>query len=380
MNEKTIVIVALVASVAVITAGSTYLLYWEKEAGGAAYVNPEYTCDVDVNRPNDGATGITIDDFGVSFYAERSPSGLTDIDVNLWKGDSGGTFGEVIYSAVNAEEFNSGDCSVDFSDSYFEENEEYWWSVDIWNWNYDRSRWELIYSTQKFAFDTYSNEEPVADANGPYDVGKGESFNLDGSGSYDPDGSIDGYAWDVDGDGEYEFWDVDPRLHFDSKGTFTVELKVWDNDDYDDTDTATVTVSSSNNPPNADAGGSYSATIGETVALDASGSSDSDGTVESWEWDLDNDGIYDKNGEVIYVSFSNANDYTVKLKVTDDDGAADTDTATVSISDDNGTDDDGTNGDHGDVSGDNTSIILGLLLVSAIGMLGFIYYRERKED
>ncbi len=88
-----------------------------------------------------------------------------------------------------------------------------------------------------------------------------------------------------------------------------------------------------NLPPIADAGGPYTANEGETVILDASGSSDPDGMIVSFEWDLDGDGEYDDaTGQT--PSWTWPDDYagSIGLKVTDDDGDIGTDTTTVTIS------------------------------------------------
>ena len=49
------------------------------------------------------------------------------------------------------------------------------------------------------------NDQPVADANGPYVVGEGASITLDGTGSSDPDvEDILSFAWDLDNDGAFD--------------------------------------------------------------------------------------------------------------------------------------------------------------------------------
>lgn len=77
--------------------------------------------------------------------------------------------------------------------------------------------------------------------------------------------------------------------------------------------------SSANTPPVAAAGNDIIASDGEEVTFDASGSTDSDGTIQSYEW---------KDGEIILsteTSFSTSDlavgEHTITLTVTDDDGA-----------------------------------------------------------
>ncbi len=92
-------------------------------------------------------------------------------------------------------------------------------------------------------------------------------------------------------------------------------------------------ISQSNDPPTAEAGGPYSGDVNATISLGASASTDSDGTIAAYEWDLDNDGQFD-DASGVTASFSSASNgtFTVGLRVTDDDGATDSDTATVTVS------------------------------------------------
>jgi PKD repeat protein len=91
-------------------------------------------------------------------------------------------------------------------------------------------------------------------------------------------------------------------------------------------------VGPSNLPPVADADGPYAVDEGDTVTLDASGSSDPDDNIVLYEWDTDNDGQYDDaTGVTTDVTFDDNGSFTVGLKVTDDYGESDTDTAEVSV-------------------------------------------------
>ena len=58
-----------------------------------------------------------------------------------------------------------------------------------------------------------------------------------------------------------------------------------------------------------------------TVNFDASGSHDPDGTIASYQWDFDGDGTFDGQGKNTDYTYTVANTYTVKLRVTDNKGA-----------------------------------------------------------
>ncbi len=87
-----------------------------------------------------------------------------------------------------------------------------------------------------------------------------------------------------------------------------------------------------NQPPVADAGGPYNVVWGATLTLDGSGSTDPDINIASYEWDLDNDGQYDDaSGVTVTTSFNQSGAHTIGLRVIDEGGLSDTDTATVTV-------------------------------------------------
>lgn len=59
--------------------------------------------------------------------------------------------------------------------------------------------------------------------------------------------------------------------------------------------------------------------VGQVITLDGSASyhQDSGKSIDSWEWDLNNDGVYDASGPVVTTSFAALADYPIKLRVTD---------------------------------------------------------------
>ena len=80
--------------------------------------------------------------------------------------------------------------------------------------------------------------------------------------------------------------------------------------------------------PVANAGGPYYGTPGEDILFNASLSYDTDGYIESWQWEF-GDGA---NGEglTIYYNYSTSGEYIVNLTVTDNEGASDKNT-TIAI-------------------------------------------------
>jgi serine/threonine protein kinase len=90
-------------------------------------------------------------------------------------------------------------------------------------------------------------------------------------------------------------------------------------------------------PPNelpiARAGGPYAGQEGSVVALDGSASSDPDGTIVAYAWDLDNDGQFDDaTGATATFSATVDGTFTIGLRVTDDAGGSATETTSVTVS------------------------------------------------
>ncbi|MHC4278176.1 MAG: PKD domain-containing protein, partial [Planctomycetota bacterium] len=176
----------------------------------------------------------------------------------------------------------------------------------------------------------YINTAPVAVAGPDVTATVGEVITFDGSGSYDPDESMGGqivsYAWDfgdtATGSG------VSPTHSYGATGTYTVTLTVTDDNNATGQDTLTVTV---HQAPVADAGPDVSATTDEVITFDGSGSTDPDvgGTIISYDWDFGD--TASGSGVSPTHSYGAGGTYTVTLTVTDDLGATDQDTLTVTV-------------------------------------------------
>lgn len=85
------------------------------------------------------------------------------------------------------------------------------------------------------------NQPPVAVAGDNIVTSVGITVTFDGTGSYDPDGTIVSYLWEF-GDGTPAAGGAVTSHAFASAATYTVRLVVSDNDDASDADTLTVTV------------------------------------------------------------------------------------------------------------------------------------------
>jgi len=184
------------------------------------------------------------------------------------------------------------------------------------------------------------HQVPLADAGGNQSAEVGAVVNFDGSGSedQDSDGSISSYAWDLNDDGDYkDAVGTTASKSWAVAGTYTVGLRVIDNDGAADTDEITVTVveTGSNQPPTADAGGPYPPLIvGTAFTFVGSASADPDGSITSWSWDFDYDGSThneDEDTENPINTYTNIGEYTIHLEVTDNDGATGSDTTTVIV-------------------------------------------------
>src|SRR4051794_8255303 len=174
----------------------------------------------------------------------------------------------------------------------------------------------------------------------------------------DPDDYVDedtNYEWDLDGDGTFETQGgQSQQTSFRAPGTYDVTLNESNAFVPDSIVTQTpiflhgyktvpivVTAApgggpAANKPPTA----SFTATPNpgyteRAISFDGSGSSDSDGTIGKYEWDWEADGTYDQTGTspAATHSYPFAGTYTVRLRVTDDDGATGTTENTVQVMD-----------------------------------------------
>ncbi len=106
----------------------------------------------------------------------------------------------------------------------------------------------------------------VARAGGPYSAAEGALVLLDGSASYDRNGSIVAYDWDLDGDGAFDdAHTATTTIRFQDEGTYAVQLRVRDNHGEVDSDRTLVTVT--NAPPQLTLPPTGASVEGQVLAL-----------------------------------------------------------------------------------------------------------------
>ena len=143
------------------------------------------------------------------------------------------------------------------------------------------------------------------------------TIEFDASSSTDADGEIESYSWEY---GDNATGSGKTTEHtYKKEGTYDITLTVTDDDGVTSSSTQELTVSPFNQPPTAQ----FTLEVNDlTVKLDASESFDSDGNIETYNWDY-GDGIQDAGIKAEHV-YAEAGSYIIKLTVTDFQGAINT--------------------------------------------------------
>jgi len=184
--------------------------------------------------------------------------------------------------------------------------------------------YETQWSEEHTIFVGYKNINPIAWINVNESGQVNQPISFDGSGSYDPDGTIVSYEWDF-GDGNTDTG-VNPQHVYNTGGMYTVNLTVIDDDGLSNKTSINIFI---NNPPTADF--SYSPqqpNVYDEVSF-ISQSTDNDGFIVARFWDF-GDGTSGL-GEIVTHKYCMPGEYIVTLTVTDNEGLSDIIQKTIEV-------------------------------------------------
>ena len=179
-----------------------------------------------------------------------------------------------------------------------------------------------------------TNVAPFADAFATPTTGMAPlTVTFDGSGSYDPDGTIVDYQWNSS-DGQTTSG-VEANLTFRAAGAYDIDLVVVDDFGSVNINTAQqtikVTLAADSKPPIAKFTATpTTGTAPLTVKLDASESSDQDGKIVEYQWNS-SDG-QTASGRDATMTFDSVGTYQISLVVKDNNGLISTNSAQQTIS------------------------------------------------
>jgi len=189
------------------------------------------------------------------------------------------------------------------------------------------------------------NVSPVANAGADQSITlPASSVTLNGAASTDPDGTISSFAWSkISGPASYTIVNSSgssTAINNLTQGTYSFRLVVTDNYGATDDDTVVVTVNAAPPPPNqnpvAYAGVDQGITLPiNSVTLNGTGSYDADGTIASYSWTKISGPaaftIVNANANSTAVNGLVQGTYEFRLLVTDNNGATDDDTVSVTV-------------------------------------------------
>lgn len=136
-----------------------------------------------------------------------------------------------------------------------------------------------------------TNVAPEADAGPDQTVEVGDVVALDGANSSDPDGDNLAYEWEMvempssSSTAVINEHRATPQFWADVQGRYVLELTV-DDGQLSATDEVEITAELANGAPTANAGPDQAVSVGDTVQLNGSGSTDPDGDTLTFAWTL----------------------------------------------------------------------------------------------
>lgn len=171
-----------------------------------------------------------------------------------------------------------------------------------------------------------TNQPPVTNAGPDLAVTENKTITLDGSGSFDPEGTVLSFVWSIDGVevGSGPQFTAGPL----AARAYTVTLTVTDRGGVSASDEMILTVTP-NLAPVANAGPDQAVSHVQTVNLYGAGSSDPEGGALTYVWSLNGSQV--ATGATATVGPFAVGEYIVTLTVTDDIGKSGSDSMIVSV-------------------------------------------------
>ena len=151
-------------------------------------------------------------------------------------------------------------------------------------------------------------------------------ISFDASESNDPDGSIVSYAWTTNGTADNE--GVSINKSFDSPGQHEIVLTVTDNAGASATARKTLTVRG-NRKPIAEFIYTTPTYINRPIVFDAARSLDPDGSISTYRWEIN--GSFVSGAGRFEKEFPRVGEQTIRLTVTDSDGASTSTSTQIAI-------------------------------------------------
>lgn len=176
-----------------------------------------------------------------------------------------------------------------------------------------------------------ANVPPVVALSGNPDNSVPFKINFSSAGSTDNDGIVTGYSWNF-GDGNTSS-QQNPAHTYSTGGLYSVSLTLTDDDSATSTKSISVTAidPNINQPPNAVVTASpNSGTAPLVVNFSSAASIDTDGTINSYEWDF-GDGVTSTQANPSHT-YTTQGSFVCTLTVTDDDGAIGTTSVNINVS------------------------------------------------
>lgn len=168
---------------------------------------------------------------------------------------------------------------------------------------------------------------PRAEATADNLTGKAPlTVNFSAAESHDAENSMT-FTWNF-GDG-LTGSGISTTHEYTAPGTYQAILTVTDGAGQSDTASLTIEVTANQAPVACAQADMTSGEAPLTVLFDAGTSTDSDGSITTYSWDFDSDGVEDAQGMSVEHTFTQAGDYHVLLTVTDDSGATGQDNSII---------------------------------------------------